>query len=450
MSSVLHFSPAFKSKLSVAGVPSSPRESSKKRKRGLESLENNGCEGGGEVCEAKFAANGTGLPSESPNAFVTTAIAAPDIETSHGYNAHHSQISGHTNYEGSHVSGGPQPFPHHITETAPSKIKGRISDELATLKPPLYVAARRVPTATAEKISGSTGLRQHHLKTMTAVLHRCLLERDYIRAGRAWATLLRAEQHGQSMDLRTHNRWGVGAEILMQRESQMAQSAQDHKFEETSKSTLNLRVKSECLEKAREYYERVVLQYPYRNAFPNITVALDFTIALFSLWLYTVYEWSSTASTIAGCSNEDNDGTDAEVNVNVQSWSASDNEPDRYQTREQVEREALKGAYEIAAGLNGLLVSPPYSDKAKLWNLCGEISLWIADLSIGSVVSICGFSTRGDDRVLTMGSSSPSRNASRSISLSKKHRVGQERQKALAKAEEAFQRAKVCGPISAE
>ena len=441
MSSVLYFSPAFEPNLSVAGVPFSPRESSKKRKRGLESLEDNG---GGEVFEANSAANGTGLPSGSSNAFV------PDIETSHGYNAHHSQISGHTNYEGSHVSGNPQPFPHHITETAPSKIKGRISDELATLKPPFYVAARRrVPTATAENISGSTGLRLHHLQTMTTVLQRCLLERNYIRAGRAWAMLLRAEQHGQSMDLRTHDRWGIGAEILMQRESQMAQRAQDHKFGETSKLTLNLEVKSEIMEKTREYYERVVLQYPYRKAFPNITGALDFTIALFSLWIYTVNEWSSTVSTIAGCSNEDNDETGAEANMNVQSSSATDNEPDRWQTREQIERKALKGAYEIAARLSGLLVSPPYSDKAKLWNLCGEISLWIADLSIGSVVSICGLSTRGDDRVLTMGSSFPPRNASRSISLSKKYRVGQERQRALAKAEEAFQRAKVCGSISA-
>ena len=446
MSSVLYFSPAFESNLSVAGVPFSPRESSKKRKRGIESLEDNG---DGEVVQENSDANATGLPSESSNAFVTTALAAPDIEKSHGYNAHHSQISSHTSYEGSHVGGSPQPFAHHITETAPSKIKGRISDGLATLKPPLYVAARRVPTVTAKKISGSTGLRQHHLQTMTAVLHRCLLERDYIRAGRAWAMLLRAEQHGQSMDLRTHDRWGVGAEILMQREFQMAQRAQDHKFGETSQLTLNIEVKSEIMEKAREYYERVVLQYPYRKAFPNITGALDFTIALFSLWIYTVNEWSSTASTIAGCSN-DNDETGAEANINVQSSSATDNEPDRWQTPEQVEREALKGAYEIAARLNGLLVSPPYSDKAKLWNLYGEVSLWIADLSIGSVVSICGLSTRGDDRVLTMGSSFPPRNASRSISLSKKYRVGQERQKALAKAEEAFQRAKVCGPISAE
>ena len=449
MSSVLHFSPAFKSSLSAAGVPSSPRESSTKRKRGLESLENDDGDGGGEVFEADSAANGTSLTSESSDAFIT-ALAAPNVETSLGYNAHHSQISGHTDYERSHVSGGPKPFPHHITETALLKIKGRISDELATLNPPLYVAARRVPTATAEKSFGSTGLRQHHLKTVTAVMHRCLLKRDYIRAGRAWAMLLRAEQHGQSIDLRTHDRWGLGAEILIRRESQMAQKAQDHRFGETSKSALNLKVKSESMEKAREYYERVVLQYPYRKAFPNTTEALNFTIALFSLWIYTVNEWSSTAFITASCSNEDIDETDAGANDNSQSSSASNNEPGRYQTREQVEREALKGAYEIAGRLNGLLVSPPYSDNAKLWNLCGEISLWIADFSIGTVVSICGSSTRGDIRDLTLGSSSLSRNASRRTSPGEKYRVGQERQKALAKAVEAFRMAKACGRISAE
>ncbi len=74
------------------------------------------------------------------------------------------------------------------------------------------------------------------------------------------------------------------------------------------------------------------------------------------------------------------------------------------------------------------------SDNAKLWKLYGEISLWIADLSVAAVFSKHGSGISGDDEDLIVERSS----------LSEKYRAGQERQMALAKAEEAFQRVKIC------
>ena len=427
MPSVLHFSPAFKSGLTLSDAPSSPHENSKKRKRGPESLHNNGGKGGGDAFRVDSAIEGKSSLSAYSNALNDISLAAPVVETLHGHDALHSQTFNDTDHEGSHVSRGPQSFPHDMmTETAPSVVKGRISDELATLKPPLYVDNGRVSTATTGKALGNTGLRQRHLQTMIAVLHRCLSERDYIRAGRAWAMLLRAEQGGQSTDLRTYDRWGVGAEILIQRESQMAQRTLDHKAREISNSTFNLRVKPESMEKAKEYYERVVLQYPYRKAFPFATGALNFFIAMFSLCIYTVQERNSIALITASSSNEDIDKTNAEANGNVQSSSASDAEPDRYQKCKQVERDTLQSAQEIAAQLNGLLVSPPYSDNAKLRKLRDEVSLWIADLSVATVVSNDGLSIKGDDGDPAMQSSPLSRNASRSISPIKEYRAGQE------------------------
>ena len=447
MSTVLHFSPAFKPSFSLSDISSSPRKSLKKRKRDLEQLNKNSVDGGGDGFEADSVVNGTRLPpvcSNAVDAVVTTSLAAPDVGILHGYSATRSPISGYISHEGSYVHNTPRSFPRHIKETVSSMAERRISNELVTLKPPLYLATGKVPTATAEKIIGSTGLRRHHLKSMTAVLHRCLSECDYIRAGRAWAMLLRAEYRGQSMDLRTHDRWGVGAEILMQRESQLARKTLGHHDEDISNSTYNPRMKSETMEKAKEYYERIVLQYPYHKAFPNASGALNFSIAMFSLWIYTVREWSSIAS------NKDTDEADLEANDSVQSSFASDIEPDRYQKREQVRKYTLKSAYEIAARLHGLLVSPPYSDNANLWKLCGEIFLWIADLSAAPVAPSYGSSIRGVDGDLTMETSSLSGDGSRSTSLSDEYRAGQERQTALAKAEEAFRRVKICCECSAE
>lgn len=394
--------------------------------------------------EADSDDDGTSLLSVHSSAFVTTSLVASDVEISHGYNRPRSPISSYISHEASHSHNTPRSFPHHITSTVSLIAERRINDELATLKPPLYLATRRVPKVTVEEFMDSAGLRQHHLKGMTAVLHRCLSKCDYIRAGRAWAMLLRAEQRGQSMDLRTHDRWGVGAEIIMQRESRMAYKTLEHNFEDISDPTFKRKMKPEILEKAKEYYERIGLQYPYHKAFPNASRVLNFSIAMFSLWIYMVKEWSSIAS------NEGIDVADLEANDGVQSSFASAIERDRYQKREQVRKDTLKSAYEIAARLNRLLVSPPYSDNANLWKLCGEVFLWIADLLAAPTAPSYGSNIRGVDGDQTTETSSLLRNGSRSTSLSEEFRAGQERQTALAKAEEAFKRVKVCCESSTE
>lgn len=448
MSSVLHFSPAFKHSLSHPDLPSSPRESSKKRKRGLEPLDRDDGDVSGEVLEAESAANATSLLSAYSNLLVTTSSAALNVDVLQGDNTLHSQNPNFNDHAGLRASNFPRSFPHHIPETAPSISKGRIGDELATLKPPLYVGTERVPTATAKRTSSSTGLRQQHLSAVTAILHRYLLEGDFMRAGRAWAMLLRAEHNGHSMDLRMHDRWGVGAEIIIQRESQMAQKTRDHSVVEISSSISDLRVKAESMKRAKEYYERVVLQYPYLKAFPNATGPLNFSIAMFSLWLYTVKERSAIAPMAAGTSDKDIiEETDAEASDEIQRSSVSEVEHDHYQKREQVKRDTLQDAREIATRLDGLLVSPPYSDNARFWKLCGETYLWIADLSVATIFPTYSSSISGDNEELTMGSPYLLKYVSRSTSSIEKNRIGQEREKALARAKEAFEKVKICGGI---
>lgn len=437
MSSTLHFSPIFKPR--VSGVPPSAGKSSNKRKRGFTLLEDTVSDGGEESIDADATAN------EQLNALITPSLVAQDEKTSCYHNASRSRLSNYTDHEESHVNRNPRGISHPITETAISMPKQQISDELATLKPPLYIATGGLPIFSTEKSASSIGLRQHHLKIVIAVLHRSLLERNYIRAGRAWATLLRAEQHGQSMDLRASDRWGVGAEILMQRELQMVQETLDHKCRDSSKSNSSLCIKPETMDKVKEYYERVLLQYPYRKAFPNVLGTLNFSIAMFSLWIHTVKEWSSVALKSAGSFNEDIDEAEAEADGSVQSSSAAAIEPYRYQKNRIIKEDSLKIAYEISARLDGLLVSPPYSDNAQIWKLCGEVSLWIADLSVPADAPTYGSDFRRVDGAPPTERPILSSTASRSTSLSENDGTGQERQTALAKAEKAFQRVNLCG-----
>lgn len=451
MSHTLYFSPTFKPGLSLSDLPSSPHQALKKRKRGREPSDSDGGDGSVESLEADPATNGTSLPSGYSDAFVPTASVALHRDISRADDPLHSPTSSHNDHNGLDGSELTRYFPHRTAETAPSLSKGRISNELATVKPSLYVAAGRLLTATAEKVSSNMGLRQHHLSTVTAILHRCLLDRDYIRAGRAWATLLRAEQNGHSMDLRTHGRWGVGAEILMQCESQMAQKHLDHSVVESANATCNLGVKAESMEKSLEYYERIILQYPYRKAFPDATGPLDFSIAMFSLWIYTVKERSSIALMAVHSSDGDTNEDNAdESDDNAQRSSASDMESDRYLKQEQVKRNTLQSTHEIANRLDGLLESPPYSDNAKFWKLRGEVSLWIADLLEAAGSSKFGPTVSGDDQGLTLRSSSMPEIVSRSTPLNNGDEGEQERQRALEKAKEAFKRVKICGESTVE
>ena len=403
MSSILHFSPAFRYKWSLSGPAFTPHESSKtkKRKRSIEALDDNGIEVDNRSEGLEADSPTSGYPNS--DAVLTTSIAASDLR--HDDDVLQPQTASRTDREEFHASNVRRPsVHHHIRETVPLMIKGQISDKLSTLKAPLYVLSGRIPAAIVENTSGSIGLRQHHLNTITAVLHRCISECDYIRASRAWAMFLRAEQHGQSMDLRTCDRWGLGAEILVQFNSQVI-------------------LRPDSTAKVKEYYERIALQYPYDKALPNATGILNFSIAMFSLWVHAIKERSSIVLKDISSFNEDADETDVEANDSGQRSSAADDESDPYRKREQVRRDTLQSAHEVAAQLDGLLVSPPFSDNAMLRKLRDEMSLWIVDLSVAIAYANDGSSTYRDDEDMTVKNSYPSGGASTGTALSEENRA---------------------------
>ena len=421
--------------MSLAELPSSPQDSFRKRKRD---------------CDPLHDCDDYSLPSGYFSAAVNKQLAGLSVDTSLRDSSTNYLASSQSDHGAFHASRFPPLFPHRMAKTALSMSKGRISNELTILEPPLYVASGSVPIAKAKSISKNVGLRQRHLYTITTILHRCLLEGDHIRAGRAWAMLLRAEQNGHSIELRTHDRWGVGAEVLLQRKSQVARNTLDRGAVEIRSTMSSLRAMDKSMEKAKEYYERAVLQYPYRKAFPTATGPLDFYKAMFSLWIYTVEEQGSVALTVVGSTNMDFNKSHAEPHDDFRRSSASSMEADHYRKRKQIKSDTLKSAHEIATRLDGLLVSPPFSDNARFWKLCGEVSLWIADLSVSVILSNHDSSTSADEEDLTVGSSSLLRIVSRSTPSDGEHRAGRERQIALAKAEEAFQRVRICSERRAE
>ncbi|KLJ05400.1 hypothetical protein EMPG_11118 [Blastomyces silverae] len=283
-------------------------------------------------------------------------------------------------------------FPHSgLGKRKTTKISRKeIEKELSRLSPPIFI-----PRTEGQNSS----LRLQHLGVITTILHRCLLEGDFTRAGRAWGLILRDEFGGHGMDVRSGGRWGIGAEILLWSDGHNATA-----HSSTSTGTGDAGIPHppprrywftrKGFERAKSYYERLILQFPYRKAAPGALGPLDFYPAMFGLWISLVQEESQSARDAAMMDMPDVaetyelDDPTHDDNMSISSDMphrrlSSNNRKNEFIT--ETRRKELAEAEQIAAQMDELLISPPFSDSYELLRLRGMLSLWIADLFISSV-----------------------------------------------------------------
>ncbi|KAL9131543.1 MAG: hypothetical protein Q9217_000557 [Psora testacea] len=268
----------------------------------------------------------------------------------------------------------PTLVPNRGRVTPQSLHNSEIAKELAGLQPPImngFCHDSMIPSA---GLSHKKGLRQQHLDALVAVMHRSTLDGDFQRAGRAWGMLLRAEVNGRSLDLRTGNRWGIGAEVHLQQGLQQSAMSSGRRSEyATMKNGTTLpetTFGSQGFAKAKVYYERLILQYPYRKALPHVIGPLHLHMAMFVCWIRSILgeHWLAEQELFDPPSSDGQkkgDATDENDEIG----------------EERIRKDTLRRASGLADRLDSLLSSPPYSDKASFWNLRGMVALWIADLA---------------------------------------------------------------------
>ncbi|KAJ4989883.1 hypothetical protein SVAN01_04530 [Stagonosporopsis vannaccii] len=282
----------------------------------------------------------------------------------------------------------PSPFPHApASVSTPHLGPAQIQKELAA--PPSRLFAASITPARRRHASShteATNLRRTHLNVLSTVMHRCLLEGDYDRAGRAWGMILRTHApHGSTVDLRNHGRWAIGAEILLRRNPPAAAlgsqnppaalgspdnpsaAAADHVFTEHG------------FELAREYYERLIVQHPTRKQAPHAVDQRSFYPAMFSLWIQEVCEKSSRAreQSVEELGNSPSRSMSVDSNHGKNTRNAQSPE-------DAIQAEELARAMEIAGRLDDLVKSPPFDKQASLLQLRGNVALWISDLIVGN------------------------------------------------------------------
>ncbi|KAK1139264.1 hypothetical protein N8T08_001110 [Aspergillus melleus] len=270
-------------------------------------------------------------------------------------------------------------FPHGPAKDAkaPRQTKGEVLKELSSLSSPIYP-----PQSAAHQ----GNLRHQHFAVLSSILHRCLLQRDYIRAGRAWGLLLREEYNGTPLDVRVEERWGIGAEILLRRGRQISDNTfQGANGVAQATGTSKLLFTREGFEDAKNYYETLIMQYPFRKVDPDAISSLHFYAAMFGLWVYVTQEGHRMTSQKIledqENSSEFSDEEDATSDLDGHGGSRN-----RSRTLlAEVKKNELSEAQKIAARMDEVMVSPPYSDSSDLLELRGMIALWIGDMFVSSL-----------------------------------------------------------------
>ena len=282
-------------------------------------------------------------------------------------------------------------FPHAKlgwnTEDLGQDTQGEIQDIPVMARTRLSLDSRRhTSQLSLDGSLDSVGFRQQHLLALTTLLHRCILQGDYVRAGRAWGILLRTEV-SSSMDVRTYDRWGIGAELLCQRPSQRRRSIpmqQMDSFDERNDNNAEPFnwFSREGFEEAREYYERLIIQHPYRKQHPNAVGALDFYPAMFGMWIYSEQQqYELSLNTLRATEILSEHIIVQGVHEGDRNISSSPIIQNHAQLADLQNCFLLRGQ-QIATRLNELLSSPPFSDDTRLGMLQGMITQWTESFSV--------------------------------------------------------------------
>jgi hypothetical protein len=209
-------------------------------------------------------------------------------------------------------------------------------------------------------------IKRQHVEVLNTILYKCMLDGDYIRAGKAFGMLIRLELVGLKPDLRKNGLWGVGAEILLRRDAS---------------ATLNdgntaSWFSQAGFQSAKAYYDRLILQYPWRSNHPSMVSGLHFNLAMFGVRIFQIQDRSQSMSAAleSGTSVED---ITLELEIDPVTDEEHD-EPDGYTVIKTWELEQARSILDL---MRGMANKPPFDKDNQLLALSGMVSLWVADLA---------------------------------------------------------------------
>lgn len=195
-------------------------------------------------------------------------------------------------------------------------------------------------------------LRKQNLAELTALLHRFMMTHDYTRASRVLDLILEHKVDGRPVDIRSEGLWGIKAEILLRIDStRLNPSKQPHASTQY--------ISREGFDRAKTFYETLIIRYPQHRTWPGVVNARDFCIAMFGLWIYWVHQESLQLQKNAGVEDDARSETLSELQVKL--WE-------------------LEESKKIAEDMDNRMQDVYLRDEHEMVRLRGMVALWIADL----------------------------------------------------------------------
>ncbi|KAI4735884.1 hypothetical protein E4T44_15258, partial [Aureobasidium sp. EXF-8845] len=137
-------------------------------------------------------------------------------------------------------------------------------------------------------------------------------------------------------------------------------------------------ISDQGLDTAKDYYERLILQFPFQKTNPNAISSLTFYPAMFGLCIYEIQQKCKQALENIHNSSSDMDQSDSDL-------ASDQNQESEGVTA--IKRSELNSAASLAARMDEIMLSPPFDTYPPLLQLRGSVALWLADLYIAAAES---------------------------------------------------------------
>ncbi|KAK2589660.1 hypothetical protein QQS21_012658 [Conoideocrella luteorostrata] len=238
------------------------------------------------------------------------------------------------------------------------------------------------------------------LDTLLRLTHRLLDNGNIDRSARLFRVILKLRPDSKPIDIRQHNIWAIGAEIIMRK-------GEEHILKrlgiQSEKSDRGGKYTSICLPggwgsadnifNLKAYLEALIQKHPYDNRFPQNVSALDFQLTLISCEILQCHtEYSSQTTDLSGEKTSCGDETQPQIEsperthdnsqavVTNASYLNQSSSPIRSRTQnERVRIRAYDTIMAIANKMDTLINELPFSKNNDFLQLRVSASLLIAD-----------------------------------------------------------------------
>lgn len=246
--------------------------------------------------------------------------------------------------------------------------------------------------------------RGDHLDVLLRSIHQFLDQGDVAKAARAYGVILQLRPGSRPIDVRQHNLWAIGAEILMregeeppsrQRQLQHGEAAHTAS-DESPPGYTGIRMPARWgspanINKVKAYFETLIQKHPYDHKFTRSVSALDFQLALLGCEIYNTY-----AEHTAALARADKDATpwdgqrptdDVEqpvesVGDGVRGQGAHEHQARLNAHKDRLRTRALAAMRDITGRMDTLMQQLPYYKNNHFLRLRATASLYAADLLV--------------------------------------------------------------------